>query len=160
MSNARNIARLLPNSSGQLSSVNVGAGMILQVVPLINTTTITINTATPVQILAGSITVRQGSRILILSDTSWFSDQGASWNNAPSVYLYENGAQLAISEHQGVFNVSGASSQSIPLNYITGAKSAGTNTYSLRVNHVLSNTGGQVSRDSRATTLTLLEIAQ
>jgi hypothetical protein len=133
-------------------------GSVLQVVSAQTTTQVSISGGGAQSIgLSASITVLANSKVLVLTVVPWFESGSGTWSNAGTSYLFQNGTQVAFSEHTGTI-ASEAAAWTNPLNYITGALSAGAHTF--EVKHGITIGGTQVCmRDGRIGTIMLLEIA-
>ena len=159
MSNARNLARLLPNASGQLPDAAMSSGSVIQVVTAQNTNAVTISADGVIDIgISASITIQQGSRILVDCVVPVYSDGsgGGSWA-ATQVFLYEGATMLIQTEHAGTVT-NEAQSVQIPLNGELTARNAGTYTFALKACRTI---GGSryIKRDNRLGVMKLTEIA-
>lgn len=167
MSNARNLARLLPDSSGKIAlpsqvagvlpDANAPSGSVIQVVTYPWTTGTTINADGEQVLISGDITVQANSKIVCLSNIAHYSGAGSAWFGAWQCAIYENGTLVCDGEHVGTIT-SEAQSHQIPTMYTSPAKAAGTYTYSTRGHRV---TGGshEFNRSPRMSTMILMEIA-
>ena len=159
MSNARNLARLLPNASGQLPDAAMSSGSVLQVVQSQNTTPVTINSSGYIDLgVSATITVQANSRIYADAVIPVYSDgtAGGAWA-AMQIALFEGSTLLAYSEHVGTVN-NEAQSYQIPLSFDIGSRAAGTYTFSLKANRVVDGTR-YVKRDNRIGVLRLTEVS-
>ena len=160
MSNARNLARLLPNASGQLPDAAMASGSVLQVVNAYASSSITNSSGTPVVLsgLSASITIREGSQILAIARSGSYGNTSGGWQSTGYIYIFRGGVQQAKSEHMGIIDAS----QQCYMHCIThhsGSLAAGTYTYDIRGGSTL---GGAITfnRDgAQHGELTLLEIA-
>lgn len=145
---------------GVIQKNDLPSNSIIQIRNATYSTNTTISSSSMITIATVQITVLQGSSVYISATIPWFSDQGSSWNNCPSTTIYRNDTTVVQTlEHQGIFNASGASSQQLSAISLDSSLNAGTYTYTLKINHVLGNTGGTVNRSPRYTQLTAMEIA-
>lgn len=107
MSNARNLARLLPNTSGQIAlpsqvsgvlpDANAPSGSVLQVVQTVKTDTSSTTTASWVDLMSASITpISASSKILILAHVSY-----SGYNSTPFFKLLRNSTDLTVADAAG-----------------------------------------------------------
>ena len=93
MSNARNLARLLPNTSGQLPDAAMSSGSVLQVVNITNGTGTSTSSATYVDTgLAATITpMFSSSKILIMANIADpFKSTGSVHNAMDCILVRDN----------------------------------------------------------------------
>lgn len=167
MSNARNLARLLPDSSGKIAlpsqvsgvlpDVNAPSGSVLQVVGATNATAVTFSADGMFDVISASITIAANSKICIMGSIPHYAPEASTWGSAVSTSLHENGTQILNNEHDGVAINTGATQQ-IPILFTTTAKTAGTYTYVVKASKVISGTH-YLNRDGRSSNLVLMEIA-
>ena len=141
-----------------ITAAQVPAGSVIQVVSTQSTTAVSVTTTTATSIgLSAAITVSANSKVLVLTVVPWFESGSGTWSNAGTSNIFQNGTQVCYSEHTGTTNAV-AAAWTNPLNYITGALSAGT--YTFEVKHSVTIGGTHVCmRDNRIGTIMLLEIA-
>lgn len=144
--------------SGQVPKANAPSGSILQVVTVQSTTQVSVSAGGPQSIgLSASITVLANSKVLVLTVVPWFESGSGTWSNAGTSNLFLNGTQIAFTEHTGTTNAV-AAAWTNPLNFTTGALTAGSHTF--EVKHSITIGGTQVCmRDNRVGTMMLLEIS-
>jgi hypothetical protein len=144
--------------SGVIPDVNAPSGSVLQVVSTQSTTQVSISTGNPQSIgLSASITVLANSKVLVLTVVPWFESGSGTWSNAGTSNLFHNGNQVCFTEHTGTTNAV-AAAWTNPLNFTTGALTAGSHTF--EVKHSITIGGTHVCmRDGRIGTIMLLEIA-
>jgi len=149
-------ARLL--SDGKVPTSALGAGAILQVV---NSYASGQTTTTGTTVLAGmtkSITVNQGSSILAIVRAGVYGSNSSAWASTGRIYLFRDGSQQAISEHQGSISMSEQAHTHF-ISHHSGPLAAGTYNYEVKGQ---STTGGSIAfnRDgAQMGQITLMEIA-
>lgn len=154
MSNARNLARLLPNTSGQLPDAAMSSGSVLQVVQATYNTQGSTTSGTPVSVnLSASITPTSAtSKILVVVV---LPVQGAP-NVNNRVYLYRNGSSLFFA---GYTNAQSQNvNQNATISYLDSPATTSATTYAP---YIAVTSGGTMSVNvgSSLSTITLMEIA-
>ena len=163
MSNARNLARLLPNASGQLPDAAMSSGSVLQVVNATYSTQSTTTSGSFVDTgLAASITpISASSKILVLVSLTGVYKSTSS--NCLSVHnLVRNSTQLIVFEAIGAYNNSASDSNresnATSTTYLDSPATTSSVTY--KVQQRIDGSGTVTSQGNNgSSTITLMEIA-
>ena len=91
MSNARNLARLLPNASGQLPDAAMSSGSVIQVVNAFasGSTSISSGTST-LSGMTASITIQANSKLVIITRAGAYGSNSSAWASTGRIYLFLN----------------------------------------------------------------------
>lgn len=161
MSNARNLARLLPNASGQLPDAAMSSGSVLQVVSaqFSGATTTGSNIFVATNITASITPSSTTSKILVIGHVFV---NGSTNQSQPNINMYRNGA-ADVGALYGLGNVyantAGYMEAVLPFTYLSSPESTSAQTYTLYGRNP-SNSGTSTFGDnSRRSTITLMEIA-
>lgn len=160
MSNARNLARLLPNSSGQLPDAAMSSGSVIQVVTgYVQGEQSTTSTSFVDSGLSASITpLSTNSKILVIATFS-----GGVNNLAEAHYTFaKNGVDLVGGNGIGrIWNAAAANYTFAPtsVSYIDSPGSISSITYMLRFKTSNSGTRVYISGGNCRDQITLMEIA-
>jgi hypothetical protein len=146
MGKARDLARLSPNSSGQLPDANLLAlaanklsgvipdanapsGSVIQVVEATAGPASYTNYGSYANFITGSITTTvPNSRILVLMNIPFYATGSSDWSVSAYIRLSENGGIVSSYEHPGPKS-GNEFAQMIQAQYLSGTKSVGTYTY-------------------------------
>lgn len=167
MSNARNIARLLPNASGKLPPANLLGGKVLQVVSAVNTTSLGINcSVTPagnfydVGTQAVITPASATSKILVLVQQSYFHESAAA--QGTGYRINRNGTDITTengftSSYTNANRVHGYASKT----FLDSPASVSAVTYKIRAMHWTSSGTAyfQYGSGESPSTITLIEVA-
>lgn len=162
MSNARNLARLLPNASGQLPPANVLGGKVLQVVSATHATEIT-STSSAVWAETGLVVniqpLSSSSKFLVICSLGDVGSTGGT--NGLSTRLIRNGSQVGskFSNQWGYLGVSGHGIGSGSITYFDSPASSSPLQYSVQFKGQAGANTWNVMRDSTQGSLTVIEIA-
>ena len=151
MSNARNLARLLPDASGQLPDAAMASGSVLQVVQAVNQTGF--NTTGSALCVSATITpISTTSKILVIAQVSFLVTPSANaWAFA---YVNRNGGNIW--SGGGSINSGIMHEQSLPLTYLDSPNSTSPVIYDVGFGK---GSGGTASIDHERSSVILLEVA-
>lgn len=131
MSNARNLARLLPNSSGQLPDAAMASGSVLQVVQNFGTTSSTTSTSN-VSVISQAITpTNASSKILVFVSGLAAQNATNAWWNL-SIYRDAVEAQTGYGNY-GWYGSSMQKNDQVFLSLLDSPATTESVTYSMRV---------------------------
>lgn len=177
MSNARNLARLLPDSSGKVPTTQIGAGSVIQFVQTVKSDSFSTTSGTAVDItgMAATITPKFATSKILVTISLYSSTDSSPY---PKIFLQRNGTNIALGDalNSATRTSMGASfiagnqpiSTSSQLTYSDSPATTSPVTYKLQC-YVFSSRVWLVNRDvfngadlntvTTPSTITLMEIA-
>ena len=144
-----------------ITGADLPAGSVIQVVSELNTSALLWTDGSRQTAVTKSITVQEGNKVLMnfVGTLSNGSVGTGVWSDMAFLYLYQDSSSIRQFEHDGTASVNGSNHRvyNVSGSHLTGALSAGTYAFSLRVDPYEANSF-EVNRDNRPSSMILMEI--